>query len=60
MYENLRQTLEECGRELVNRYRSNLSSNGHIATGNLANSVSYEIVDNGDVISIELNLAEYY
>lgn len=60
MYENLRQTLEECGREFVNRYRSNLSSNGHIATGNLANSVNYEIVDNGDVISIELNLADYW
>lgn len=60
MYENLRKTLEECGRELVRKYRTNLSDNGHIATGKLANTAKYEIVENGDVIGVEINLADYW
>lgn len=60
MYDNLKEVLNQCGTELVKKYRENLRKNGHIATGKLFNSVKYELIINSDKIGIEVNLEDYW
>lgn len=60
MLDNVRQTLEEYGQQLIDEYKNNLSSSGHSATGNLANSISFTIDVSDGQIQLDLELADYW
>lgn len=60
MLEHLTHTVDEMCRELLQEYVSNLISNGHEATGELANSVSYDLNVQDNIIQITISLAEYW
>lgn len=60
MLDNLTHTIDEMCRELLQEYVSNLRSNGHEATGELANSATYDLNVSGNAIQITISLAEYW
>lgn len=57
---NLRRVLAEYGEALRNEYQDNLIRDGKIASGNLLNSVEYQVEDKGRVISLSLRMEDYY
>ena len=59
-FENLQRVLGEFAVELRNRYQDNLIRDGKIATGNLLNSVDYQVQYDDRAIWVELHLEDYY
>lgn len=60
MLEHFTEALNNFAEELIKQYRSNLEANGHEATGNLANSITFELHINDDSFGVEFNLADYW
>ena len=60
MLERFTEELNNFAEELIEQYKSNLESNGHDASGNLANSVTFEVHVNDYDFGIELNLSDYW
>ena len=59
-FDNLRQTLEEYGQEVRNLYQDKLITNGRIASGDLLNSVEFEVEGDGQRWEGSLTLAKYW
>ena len=53
-------TLEEYAQEVRNQYQDNLILDDRIASGELLNSVEYQIVQNGMVYEVQLRLQDYW
>ena len=53
-------TLEEYAQEVRNKYQDNLILDDRIASGELLNSVEYQIVQNGQVYEVQLRLQDYW
>lgn len=59
-WDNLRRCLEEFGRRYQEAYKDKIQAGGHIASGDLYNSVKYNVVKNGDEFILDLNLKDYW
>lgn len=59
-FENLRQTLEEYGQEVRNLYQDKLITHDRIASGELLNSVEFQVEGDGQRWEVSLNVAEYW
>ena len=59
-FDNLMATLEEYAEEVRNLYQDKLIQGDRIASGNLLNSVEYQVVDNGREYLVQLSLADYW
>lgn len=59
-FPNLERVLEEYAVEVRNRYQDNLIRNDRIATGNLLNTIEYEVVRDGSTYRVSLILADYW
>lgn len=59
-WEHLQQVLGEYGQALRNEYQDNLIRDGKIASGNLLNSVEYEVQFDNRAIWLQLKLEDYY
>jgi hypothetical protein len=46
--------------ELLERYKDNIKSSGHNASGDLANTASYNVTFDGRYFEISFNLQEYW
>lgn len=57
---NVMATLEEYAKEVRNQYQDNLINDNKIATGDLLNSVEYQIVQNGMTYEVQLKLQDYW
>lgn len=58
--ENVMQTLQEYAQEVRNLYQDNLIKKDKIASGDLLNSVEYQIIRNGQTYLVQLRLADYW
>lgn len=52
--------LEEYGQRVIEAYKRQLHSRGKPASGKLANEVTYKVKKAGTMISVVLNLADYW
>ena len=59
-FENLRQTLEEYGQEVRNLYQDKLITHDRVASGELLNSVEFEVEGDGQRWEVSLNVAKYW
>lgn len=59
-FPNLERVLEEYAVEVRNRYQDNLIRNDRIATGDLLNTVEYEVVRDGNRYRVSLILEDYW
>lgn len=59
-FDNLLQVLEDYGEAIRNQYQDNLILNDRIASGELLNSVEFEVLQQGNSFKVNLNLAEYW
>lgn len=59
-FDNLLQVLEEYGQAIRNEYQDNLIRADKVASGELLNSVEFEVVQNGTNFKVNLNLADYW
>jgi hypothetical protein len=59
-FENLQKVLQQFGEEIRNEYQDNLIRSNRIASGDLLNSVEFEVVRNGNSFKVNLNLAPYW
>lgn len=59
-FENLLQVLQEYGEAIRNEYQDNLIRSERIASGELLNSVEFEVVQNGNSFKVNLLLAGYW
>ena len=57
---NVMETLELYAQEVRNAYQDNLIRNDRIATGDLLNSVEYQVQFNGVAYEVQLKLEEYW
>lgn len=57
---NLQKVLGDYGQALRNTYQDNLIRDGKIATGNLLNSVEYEVQFDDRAIWLQFKMEEYY
>lgn len=57
---NTQRVLEEFGQRVVEAYKRQLHSRGKHASGKLANEVTYKVQKGGTMISVSLNLADYW
>lgn len=58
--ENVKATLEEYAQEVRNLYQDKLIRNDRIATGDLLNSVEYQVTNNGVEYEVQLTLQDYW
>lgn len=59
-FDNLMAVLEEYGQAVRNLYQDNLIRNDRIATGDLLNSIDYQVQFNGVAYEVQLKLEEYW
>lgn len=52
--------IREVAAELLDRYKENIKSSGHNASGDLANTASYNVTFDGRYFEISFNLQEYW
>lgn len=52
--------IREVAAELLDRYKENINSSGHNASGDLANTSSYNVTFDGRYFEISFNLQEYW
>ena len=57
---NVMETLEQYAQEVRNKYQDNLIQDNKIASGQLLNSVEYQVVQNGMVYEVQLRLQDYW
>lgn len=57
---NVMATLEQYAQEVRNQYQDNLILNDRIASGDLLNSVEYQVVQNGMTYEVQLRLQDYW
>lgn len=57
---NVMETLEQYAQEVRNKYQDNLIQDDKIASGQLLNSVEYQVVQNGMVYEVQLRLQDYW
>lgn len=58
--DNVMQVLEEYAQEVRNRYQDNLILHDRIASGDLLNSVEYQVIQDGQVYEVQLRLQDYW
>ena len=58
--ENLREVLEQYGQDVRNTYQDRLINNDRISSGDLLNSVEYQVVSNGIEYEVQLSLEKYW
>ena len=54
------QSINRIASDFVEAYKSQLKSDGKVASGNLINTMSYKVDYDGRYFSLTLNLADYY
>lgn len=59
-FDNLMAVLEEYAQEVRNLYQDNLIRNDRIATGDLLNSIDYQVQFNGVAYEVQLKLEDYW
>ena len=59
-FDNLLRVLDEYGQAIRNEYQDNLIRSDRIASGELLNSVEFEVLQNGTSFKVNLNLASYW
>lgn len=59
-FPNLERVLEEYAIEVRNKYQDSLIRNNRIATGDLLNTVEYEVVRDGSIYRVSLILEDYW
>lgn len=52
--------IREVAAELLERYKENIKSSGHNASGDLSNTASYNVTFDGRYFEISFNLQEYW
>lgn len=57
---NLYQVLNKYGAALKDAYKRNLEATGNVASGNLANNITYRVVIDDDSYDVILNLEDYF
>lgn len=57
---NVEAILNEYAQTVVNKYKQKLTKDGHIASGKLINSISYDVVFNNQQFNVNINLEPYY
>lgn len=58
--DNVASVLEEYGNEVRNEYQDNLVRHNRIASGDLLNSVEYQVVVDGTAYEVQLRLQDYW
>lgn len=56
---NLRAVLEQYGESVVNSYREEMIRQNKVASGNLINSLKYDIIEEDNQINVMLYMADY-
>ena len=59
-FDNLREILNKFGVELVEQYKQNLIDNKRPATGDLGNTVKFNLKEKNNTYTITLNLQDYW
>lgn len=59
-FDNLMAVLQQYGESIRNEYQDNLIRSGRIASGNLLNSVEFEVIQDKRRFKVNLLLAEYW
>lgn len=59
-FENLQKVLQQFGEEIRNEYQDNLIRSNRIASGDLLNSVEFEVVQKDASFKVNLLLSEYW
>lgn len=59
-YESIKEVMEKYGLALVEEIIQQLKTAGKEATGNLAKSIDYELIEALDLISINIKAADYF
>lgn len=59
-YDNLTRVLNEYGQYAMTTYQDSLIISQRIASGDLLNTVSFEVEQNGESFEVSLNLMEYW
>jgi hypothetical protein len=59
-FENLQRVLAEYGEAIRNEYYNNLVDSDRWASGNLLNSIEFEVIRDGNTFKVNLNLAHYW
>lgn len=59
-YDHLREVLERYAIALRNEYKQNLKNNDRVASGNLLNTVKYEVTDKNGTYTVSLKLQDYW
>lgn len=59
-YDHLKEVLERYAIALRNEYKQNLKNNDRVASGNLLNTVEYEVKDKNGTYTVSLKLQDYW
>lgn len=59
-FSNLMQVLEEYQHIVVERYKMNITEDGHVASGKLINNVTYILGHDDRAVEVSLNLQDYW
>jgi hypothetical protein len=59
-YDHLKEVLERYAIALRNEYKQNLKDNDRVASGNLFNTVKYEVKDKNGTYTVSLKLQDYW
>lgn len=59
-FDNVREVLEQYAQEVRNTYQDNLIKNDRIVSGDLLNSVEYNVAFNGVAYEVQLKLRDYW
>jgi hypothetical protein len=59
-YDHLKEVLERYAIALRNEYKQNLKNNDRVASGNLFNTVKYEVKDKNGTYTVSLKLQDYW
>jgi hypothetical protein len=59
-YDHLKEVLERYAIALCNEYKQNLKNNDRVASGNLLNTVEYEVKDKNGTYTVSLKLQDYW
>lgn len=60
MLDNLKIELENFAKDLISKYKDNLAANDHIASGNLANNINFNVNMGDNSATIEITLEDYW
>lgn len=60
MWPNVRKVLEDFGEHFIEAYRDNMALRDAIASGKLANSLSFEIASGASFLAVDVSLLDYW